>query len=191
MGCNYLPLPLIPVSGTQVLISQCSRYCHVSSADRCTNQVCPQYFKCRIVNTSPECYCDHFQCSEDLHLPIQASRTSGPIVQSMTFINRYVGRGEYPLWRHGIMIDRSAHYWSVVREIHRWVVDFLHNGSAIRSFDVLLVVNHNKLLNTLSSFMWFETVYQVIWRHSNAMVQCDNIFESVLFCYCLFQFLHQ
>ena len=51
-------------------------------------------------------------------------------------------------------------YWSLVKGIHSWLVDFLHRVPSIRSFDVFFAVSLSKLLSRHSRCRWFETSWR-------------------------------
>ena len=48
-------------------------------------------------------------------------------------------------------------YWPFVRGIHQWLVDSLHKGPVMWTFDISIVVSLNNLLNKQLSGWWFET----------------------------------
>ena len=72
---------------------------------------------------------------------------------------------------------RIPHYCLFLRGIHRSPVDFRHNRSLMRNFDIVFDVNLNKLLNKQSICWRFATP----WRSCDITVKC----KIGRFCSCL------
>ena len=63
--------------------------------------------------------------------------------------------------------EHFPRYWSLVRGIHRRLVNSLHKGPVTRGFNVVFDLCLNKQFSKQSRRRWFETPSRPLWRHCN------------------------